>query len=98
MNYLTDLECSHCHEHYYADQLLRLCPACGYPLLARYDLTKAAREIDLDELAARPAGLWRYEELLPVRDPAYRVSLGEGGKPILPLHNLANALACTNSI
>ncbi len=92
MNYLTDLECSHCHEHHDADQLLRLCPDCGYPLLARYDLKKAAREIDLDELAARPAGLWRYEELLPVRDPIYRVSLGEGGKPILPIPQLGHHL------
>ena len=92
MNYLTDLECSHCHQHHNADQLLRLCPECGYPLLVRYDLTKAAREIDRDELVARPAGLWRYGELLPVRDPSYRVSLGEGGKPILPLANLGQRL------
>ena len=92
MNYLTDLECSHCRERYNAENLLRLCPDCGYPLLARYDLAKAATEIDLDELATRPAGLWRYAELLPVRDPVYRISLGEGGKPILPLPQLGKQL------
>jgi len=92
VNYLTDLECSHCHQHYNADQLLRLCPDCGYPLLARYDLTKAARELDLDEMATRPNDVWRYAELLPVRDPRYRVSLGEGGNPILPLPQLGQRL------
>lgn len=96
MNYLTDLECSHCQEHYNADQLLRLCPECGYPLLARYDLVRAAGELDRDEMATRPDGLWRYAELLPVRDPSYQVSLGEGGKPILPLANLGQRLGLGN--
>jgi threonine synthase len=32
--------------------------------------------------------MWRFEELLPVRDPQYIVTLGEGGKPILKLNQL----------
>ena len=33
----------------------------------------------------RPWDLWRYRELLPVRDPAHVANLGEGATPLLPL-------------
>ena len=42
---LTHLECGLCGKTYAADQLMNLCPACGKPLLARYDLAKAARTL-----------------------------------------------------
>lgn len=46
-------------------------------MLARYDLSP----LSLDEVRARPPGMWRYRELLPVQgDP---VSLGEGPTPLL---------------
>jgi threonine synthase len=92
MSYLIHLECSYCHQLYDADQVIRLCHHCEYPLLARYDLAKAAAELDRDEIARRPAGLWNYHELLPVRDPQYIVTLGEGGKPVLKLNQLGQEL------
>jgi threonine synthase len=88
MSYLTHLECSLCHKPYSADQLIRLCPTCEQPLLARYDLAHAAATLDRDEMAHRPNTLWRYHEMLPVQDPCYRISLGEGGTPVLKLDNL----------
>ena len=39
---LTHLECGMCGATYAPDQLSNLCPACGRPLLARYDLALAA--------------------------------------------------------
>ena len=33
---------------------------------------------------ARPHDLWRYHEVLPVRDPAHVTTLGEGMTPLLP--------------
>lgn len=93
MSYLTDLQCSHCQHIYDADQLIRLCQACGQPLLARYDLSKAAQELDRDKVIRRSDGMWRFKELLPVRDPRYIFSLGEGGKPVLPLPRLGKDLA-----
>lgn len=92
MSYLSYLECSHCGQRYDADQLIRLCPACDHPLLAGYDLAKAAAEVDRDALQQRQACLWRYQELLPVRDPRYQITLGEGGKPVLQLHRLGYLL------
>jgi threonine synthase len=96
MSYLTHLECSHCGHAYDADQLIRLCPQCELPLLARYDIDKAAAEIDRDALASRPASMWRFHEMLPVRQPENRITLGEGGKPILKLHRLSQSLGLNN--
>ncbi len=92
MSYLTHLQCSHCRQQYDADQLIRLCPNCQLPLLARYDLAKAKREVDRDALSFRPFTMWRYRDLLPVRDEKQIVSLGEGGNPTLPIHNLGGEL------
>ncbi len=92
MSYLSHLQCSHCERVFDADQLIRVCPECELPLLARYDLAKAAAELDRDALPCRPASMWRFHELLPVRDPAHIVTLGEGGKPVLKLDRLGESL------
>lgn len=92
MSYFSHLECSYCGKVYDADRLIRVCSSCERPLLARYDLTVAAGQIDREELAARPSGLWRFHELLPVRDARYIVTLGEGGKPVLELNHLEKRL------
>jgi threonine synthase len=65
---------------------------CGSPLLARYDLAWAAAHVGRAELAGRPAGLWRYHELLPVSAAGRVVSLGEGMTPLLPMPRLGRAL------
>jgi threonine synthase len=83
MNYLTHLECGLCGHQYDADQLWNLCPACGKPLLARYDLQAAGQALNRKDLAGREPTLWRYRELLPVRDPRFSLSLGEGWTPLV---------------
>ena len=84
--YLTHLECADCATAYDATVEQHRC-TCGGILLARYDLAAVAAAVTPALLAARPwsAGLWRYAELLPVADPADRVTLGEGATPLLPL-------------
>jgi threonine synthase len=89
---LTHLECSNCGETYDADALMTTCPACGKVLLARYDLAAAAKMMTPQALAGRPWTMWRYEELLPVRDPRFAISLGEGGTPLLPAPTLGAKL------
>lgn len=91
MSYLTHLECSFTQKKYDADQLIRLSEA-GQPLLPRYDLEKARCELDRDEVMARPANMWRFAELLPVREPRFRITLGEGGKPVLHCQRLGQQL------
>ena len=81
---LTHLECSRTGARYDAD-VVQGVSAAGVPLLARYDTERAARTMTREAVAGRPATLWRYHEMLPVRDAAHIVSLGEGMTPLLPL-------------
>ncbi len=53
----------------------------GRPLWVRYDLEAVAAAMDKSTVAARPPSLWRYRELLPVRDDTNIVTLGEGMSP-----------------
>jgi len=66
--------------------------SCGSPLLARYDLQRVAARAGPRDIAGRPPDLWRYHELLPVREPGHVVSLGEGMTPLLPMPRLGRAL------
>jgi threonine synthase len=84
VSYLTHLDCPRCGLQHDAHRRQNLC-SCGSPLLARYDLTAVGRAVDPAAFAGRRADLWRYRELLPVRDRANVVTLGEGMTPILPL-------------
>ncbi|MDQ0252049.1 threonine synthase [Sphingomonas kyeonggiensis] len=86
--FVTHLECSMTGERYEADQLHGL-SRVGRPLLVRYDLEAVKAALPRDELARRPADLWKYRELLPVRRTENIVSLGEIATPIIPLDKLA---------
>ncbi len=90
---LSHLECGRCGTWHEADKPQNLCE-CGTPLLVRYDL--AAVRVSTSDIARRPANLWRYRELLPVRDPANVVTLGEGMSPILPLPSYGARIGVPN--
>ncbi|GAC1538502.1 MAG: threonine synthase [Herpetosiphon sp.] len=94
---LSHLECGLCGTTYPTTQLMNLCPSCGKPLLARYDLAAAARTMTPDALRTREASLWRYREVLPVQDPRYSLSLGEGWTPLIPAHRLGQYINCPNT-
>lgn len=82
---LSCIDCGAGHRLEYRLQ----CAACGGLLEFGYAL---------DVLAAKGpalldgAGLWRYAPVLPVADPAHRVSLGEGATPLLDCPRLARRL------
>jgi threonine synthase len=86
--FMTHLECSLTGERYESDRLQNLSNA-GKPLLARYDLDAAAARLTRDGLAARPAGMWKWRELLPLPNGAEPVSLGEPETPLIALHGVA---------
>ena len=89
--FVTHLECAATGERYAADEIHNLSRA-GKPLLVRYDLDAVKRALSKEALAARPADLWRYRELLPVRRPRDIVSLGEAVTPLVALPTLAARL------
>ena len=83
-SFLSGLECSRTGTSYDADQVQGVSEV-GAPLLARYDLEQVGSSVTRAEIASRPPSLWRYHEVLPVRDPAHVTTLGEGMTPLLPL-------------
>lgn len=87
-SFLSHLECSACAETFSAAELHNTCPACGKVLLARYDLDTLKQKFSRDDLNTRDFTLWRWHELLPVRDEKNIVTLGEGGTPLLHARNL----------
>jgi len=96
MSFLSHLECALCGKELEADRLWNLCPACEKPLLARYDLEKARRAVTREMIAGREADLWRYRELLPVRDPRHALCLGEGFTPLVRAARLGQAVGLAN--
>jgi threonine synthase len=96
MSYFSHLECAYCHKNLEADRLQNLCPDCGKPLLARYDLEAARTGLDKEQLAGRPETLWRYGELLPVRDSKYALTLGEGFTPLSQASRLGKQIGAPN--
>ena len=92
MSFLSHLQCAMCGRELEADQLWNLCPYCDKPLLARYDLERARQSVTPGELSTRAANLWRYRELLPVRDGVYALTLGEGGTPLVQATRLGHAV------
>lgn len=65
-------------------------------LYARYDLARIKADVTRDDIARGPSSLWRYAPLLPVRNPKYVVTLGEGWTPLLRADRLARSIGCDN--
>ena len=91
MTLAQEIICPRCDHRFPLSRLLNLC-TCGSPLLVRYDLKKASANFSISSLQGRVSSLWRYRELLPLRDDANLVSLGEGFTPLLPAKSLAGKL------
>ena len=79
------------------------CIECGaaYPLTYRLECARCRGLLELRYDVARlralgpgllsGSGLWRYAPVLPIADPAHRLTLGEGGTPLLDCPRLAAA-------
>ncbi len=91
---LTHLECALTGATYESEQLMNLAPESGKPLLARYDLAKAAETLTKDALKSREPSLWRYEEVLPVQSREHMLRLGEGWTPLHHAERLGAAIGC----
>jgi threonine synthase len=86
---IDHLECTRCGERLTAGEPRTICPRDGGVLYARYDLAALRRSASRAAIAAGPATMWRYADLLPDAAP---VSLGEGFTPMLPSRDAPNVL------
>ena len=78
---MTHLECTRCGKSHAFSSPINLCE-CGGILYPRYDLAGLRGTYDRAETKSGPDTLWRYRRVLPVRDAANIVSLGEGFTPM----------------
>jgi threonine synthase len=83
-----DLTCIDCGATYSLTYRLE-CERCHGLLELRYDLERLRTT---GPAIFSGAGLWRYAPVLPIADPAHRVTLGEGGTPLLDCPRLAKEL------
>ncbi len=68
----------------------------GAPLLVRYDLERAAAELRKADIEHGLRSMWRYSPLLPLRDGAHLVTLGEGMTPLLRASRLGERIGSAN--
>jgi threonine synthase len=89
MSYATSLRCRKCGREYPLEPI-NLCEFCFSPLEVTYDYQAMARALSREKLAAGPASLWRYRDLLPVDGDV--VDLGTGFTPLTRAKRLGRAL------
>lgn len=91
------LECVHCDYRAPYIKPLAACPKCGENILrARYDLDYLKHINWVEQIKSREQGMWRYHELLPLRNTDNIISLGEGSTPLFRARNLGKMLGLNN--
>ncbi len=75
---ISYFECARCGEKIAPGGPQNVCAKCAGPLWVRYDF---AKNLSREPVAAGPASMWRYRDVLPDAEP---VTLGEGFTPLLP--------------
>ncbi|MFC1961865.1 threonine synthase [Chloroflexota bacterium] len=93
MSSVTSLRCRKCGREYPLEPL-NLCDFCLSPLEVNYDYKAMAEVVTREKLAAGPASMWRYRELLPVEGEA--VDIGTGFTPLIKADNLGRELGLDN--
>jgi threonine synthase len=88
------LQCRECSQPYPAEAL-HVCEFCFGPLEVAYDYEALRAYVSRETIAAGPANIWRYSDLLPVGDAA-PVSLGAGFTPLVRAERLGAELGLTD--
>lgn len=83
------LECIECEAGHSLGERAYVCKECGG--LLEIKLT-GITDLDTTDWDARPLGVWRYRELLPIESNADIVSLGEGGTGLHACPRIASIL------
>jgi threonine synthase len=84
------IECRGCGETFGLDLTEFPCPECGGILDPQYDYD--AVDIGPETWESRSGSMWKYRELLPIRDPDAIVSMGEGDTPLTECPTIAEEM------
>ncbi len=89
MAYATVLKCRKCGQEY-PIQPLNLCDSCLSPLEVTYDYEAMAKAVSRESIARGPNSMWRYHDLLPVKEEP--IDIGTGFTPLVKATNLGREL------
>jgi threonine synthase len=84
--------CITCEEKYGADEVVYSCKRCGDLLEVKYDYDLLEAKLKKSDWQSIPLSVWRYKDLMPIRDSSKIVSLNEGGTKLHSCRRLANLL------
>ncbi|MDH5437464.1 MAG: threonine synthase [Candidatus Bathyarchaeota archaeon] len=73
------IQCIACREKYDEDEIIYSCRRCGDLLEVKYDYKVLKERLRESDWMSLPLSVWRYRDLMPVRDISEIVSLNEGG-------------------
>ncbi len=101
MSYATHLACLRCGSRYEDEKTSGGCSKCRTDkflsaVTVSYDYDKIANTCNREGFGKKGIGLWRYSELLPVKDEKHKVTLSEGGTPLVKCYRLGQTLGLTN--
>jgi len=93
MSFVTVLKCSRCGSEYNIDDGRCLCERKDLGRLdIHYNYAGISEILNKNEISKRAGGVWRFPELLPIKNPSNIVSLGEGNTPLIKANRLAKKL------
>jgi threonine synthase len=92
---LVDLLCTYCGKKYDPSEVPRLC-SCGKVLYPQYNLEKAKETLTREKMNSREFNIWRMHEIMPVFQPKFRYTLGEGWTPLLKLETIGREFGLKN--
>lgn len=80
---IQSLVCVNCGHEHSPDNIQYRCRDCDSSLSATYDYKKLKDRVSWETFQSRPFDHSRYRELLPVVEEAHRITLDEGGTPLM---------------
>jgi threonine synthase len=94
----TELICHRCENHYPLSESVFVCPDCGKGLDIGYDYELAASRFEQIPRSERPRNVWRFEELLPIRDAKAQARVGRFAAytPLIHAERLGGELGLSN--
>ena len=100
------LTCTRCGAQYPLEPMFFGCPACANEadqadsdaaaLTVAYDYKAIASDLDVEDWGRAGHGIWRFDALLPLRDPAAQISLGEGNTALVRPRAVCEAAGLSN--
>ena len=89
-----ELRCGECGKGY-GNRPLSACPDCLAPLEVQYDLEAVRGKFTRESIAAGPANIWRYKELLPIPE-GFQPDIPVGFTPLLRAKQLGKRIGANN--